>query len=110
MKQAIILALATALTTAGISPANAQTRIRDLQPREDRIISISGVVRRVVGNEFIIDDGTGQVTVDAGPRRDSQINLSEGERVTIVGEYDDYDFDAYRITRANGQVIQIRNR
>jgi hypothetical protein len=26
-----------------------------------------------------------------------------------VGEYDDYDFDAYSITRSNGEVIQIRN-
>ncbi len=109
MKKAILPTLTMALLVTAISEAIAQTRIRDLQPREDRIISISGVVRRVVGNEFIIDDGTGQIIVDSGPRWYREINLSEGERVTIVGEYDDYDFDAYRITRSNGQVIQIRN-
>jgi hypothetical protein len=48
------------------------------------------------------------VIVDAGPRWYRQIDLTAGERVTIVGEYDDEDFDAYRITRDNGEVIQIR--
>ncbi|AXY67934.1 DNA-binding protein [Thermosynechococcus sichuanensis E542] len=71
-------------------------------------VTIRGTVRSVVGNEFILDDGTGQVIVDAGPRWFHQINLQPGETVTVVGKYDDYDFDAFRITRANGEVINIR--
>jgi len=27
--------------------------------------------------------------------------------VTVVGEYDDDDFDAYSISRSSGEVIQI---
>jgi len=96
-----------ALLVTAIPEAIAQIRIRDLQRNSGT--TVSGIVRRIVGNEFILDDGTGQIIVDAGPRWYRQINLSEGERVTVVGEYDDYDFDAYRITRSNGQIIQIRN-
>lgn len=35
--------------------------------------------------------------------------LLAGEQVTVVGEYDDYDFDAFTITRGNGDVLTIRN-
>jgi uncharacterized protein YdeI (BOF family) len=71
-------------------------------------VAVSGVIRSVVGNEFILDDGTGQIIVDAGPRWYHQLNLRQGEQVTVVGEYDDYDFDAFRITYENGEVVQIR--
>ncbi|WP_263975198.1 hypothetical protein [Leptolyngbya sp. 7M] len=86
--------------------AEAQIPIRDLQRNPGT--SISGEIRSVVGNEFILDDGTGQIIVDAGPRWYHQLSLEPGEQVTVVGEYDDYDFDAFRITRSNGEVIQIR--
>ncbi len=97
-------ALAGALSTTVVQ---AQTAIRDLQ-RTAPGITVNGTVRSVVGNEFILDDGTGQLIVDAGPRWYRSIDLSEGEQITVVGEYDDYDFDAYQITRANGEVITIR--
>jgi uncharacterized protein YdeI (BOF family) len=97
-------ALAGALNATVVQ---AQTAIRDLQ-RTAPTLTIAGTVRSVVGNEFILDDGTGQLIVDAGPRWYHSVNLSEGEQVTVVGEYDDYDFDAYRITRANGETITIR--
>jgi hypothetical protein len=96
-----------AVLTHQVQAQTAQTEIRNLQ-RLSPGITIAGVVRSIVGNEFIVDDGTGQVIVDAGPRWYREINLSEGEQVTIVGEYDDYDFDAYRITREDGTVIEIR--
>ncbi|BAU42800.1 hypothetical protein O77CONTIG1_02622 [Leptolyngbya sp. O-77] len=93
----------------GISPqANAQSvPIGNLRGYQG--ITITGTVRSIVGNEFLLSDGTGEIIVDAGPRWYHQINLSQGERVTVVGEYDDYDFDAFRITRQNGEVIVIRN-
>jgi hypothetical protein len=31
-----------------------------------------------------------------------------GEYLTVVGEYDEGEFDAFSITRPNGQVMQIR--
>jgi uncharacterized protein YdeI (BOF family) len=112
MKQIISIALtsAVAVTSAMIAasvPTVAQTSIEELQRQSGTIIS--GTVRSVVGNEFILDDGTGEIIVDAGPRWYHQINLSEGEEVTVTGEYDDYDFDAFSITRSGGEVIQIRS-
>lgn len=92
--------------TLEINPAIAQISIRDLQRNQG--LTISGVIRSVVGNEFILDDGTGQVIVDAGPIWYHQLNLREGERVTVVGKYEGYDFDAFTITRENGEILQIR--
>ncbi|MEG4274395.1 MULTISPECIES: NirD/YgiW/YdeI family stress tolerance protein [unclassified Microcoleus] len=90
--------------------AQAITRIRDLPAKTG--ITISG---RVVGfgeadeNEWIIEDSSGRVRVDAGPRRWRNINLSEGETITVVGEMDDGEFDAFSITKSNGSIIEIRS-
>jgi uncharacterized protein YdeI (BOF family) len=101
-----LFAFVSTATFFGALSAQAQIPIRDLQRNSG--IFISGQIRSVVGNEFILDDGTGQIIVDAGPRWFRQINLTPGERVTVVGKYDDQEFDAFTITRQNGQVIQIR--
>jgi len=108
MQKRIFLLLTAALS--GLLPwgtAIAQTPIRSL--RYGTETTITGTVRSVVGNEFILDDGTGQIIVDAGPRWYQPISIQEGERLSVIGEYDDYDFDAYRITRSNGAVIVIRD-
>ncbi|MEN9226614.1 MAG: hypothetical protein Q6L60_12605 [Thermostichus sp. HHBFW_bins_43] len=107
MRLAFLAALVSVATVMGASVAQAQVSIRDLQRNPG--IAISGVIRSVVGNEFILDDGTGQIIVDAGPLWYHQLNFTPGERVTVVGEYDGGDFDAYTITRGSGEVIQIRN-
>jgi uncharacterized protein YdeI (BOF family) len=99
--------LATSALLASITPASlAQIPINSLT--RTRGISISGTIRSVVGNDFILDDGTGQIIVDAGPQRWHQLNLEEGEQVTVIGDYRDYEFDAFQITRSNGEVLNIR--
>lgn len=100
-----VMFTALGLTAMG-TVVPAQTPIRELQRTTG--ITITGEIRSVVGNEFILDDGTGQLIVDAGPRWYHQLDLRSGEQVTVIGEYDDYDFDAFQITRSNGEVIQIR--
>ncbi|WP_448534672.1 DNA-binding protein [Parathermosynechococcus lividus] len=107
MKSAILTVLLSTTALVGTSIAQAQVPIRNLQRNPG--ISISGVIRSVVGNDFVLDDGTGQIIVDAGPRWYHQLNLTPGERVTVVGKYDDEDFDAYTITRNGGEVIKIRD-
>jgi len=98
------------LVVATSAFAQAITRIRDLPAKTG--ITISG---RVVGfgeadeNEWIIEDSSGRVRVDAGPRRWRNINLSEGETITVVGEMDDGEFDAFSITKSNGSIIEIRS-
>lgn len=107
MKSQITLILASAMLTLGASAIKAQTSIGDLQQNSG--LTIAGTISNVVGNEFILEDGTGEIIVDAGPRWYHQINLTQGEQVTVVGEYDDDDFDAYSITRSNGEEILIRD-
>lgn len=106
MKSTVTIVLTSALLALGAATSSAQTPIRYLQRTSS--MTISGEIRSVVDNEFILDDGTGYIIVSAGPRWYHQIDLRPGERVTVVGEYDDYDFDAFRITRSNGDVIYIR--
>ncbi|MBE9181615.1 DNA-binding protein [Oculatella sp. LEGE 06141] len=106
MQQWIPLLVVVISSFTGLS-ATAQTPIEEL--RRDAGTTISGTVRNVVGNEFILDDGTGQIIVDAGPTWYHQLSIREGEQLTVVGEYDNYDFDAFRITRSNGDVITIRS-
>jgi uncharacterized protein YdeI (BOF family) len=106
MKKILLGLISASVALVGLA-AQAQIPIRDLH--RESSTTIAGVVRSVAGNEFILDDGTGQLIVDGGPRWYHEIDLSEGEKVTVFGEYDDYDFDAYRITRENGEVIMIRN-
>ncbi|MBW4667443.1 MAG: NirD/YgiW/YdeI family stress tolerance protein [Cyanomargarita calcarea GSE-NOS-MK-12-04C] len=85
------------------------TRIADLQ--RPRNIGISGQVQSIVGNKFTLNDGTGQIIVDAGPGRWHQINLNQGEQVTVTGELSKsgQEFNAFNIRRSNGSVIEIRS-
>jgi hypothetical protein len=71
-------------------------------------VSISGTVKSVVGNDFVLEDGTGEVIIDAGPRWYRPLNFSPGERLTVTGEYDDGEFDAFTIRRENGTLIEVR--
>ena len=109
MKSTITTILTSVLLGLGVETGSAQTPIRNLQRSSS--MTIAGEIRSIVGDEFILDDGTGQIIVDVGYHSDYSpypLNLRQGEQVTVVGEYDDYDFDAYRITRSNGDVIHIR--
>jgi len=111
VKQKVFFSLAT-ITALGvlINPVlvQAQNRIGDLRS-SNKGTTISGTVVSVVGNDFILDDGTGQVIVDAGPRWWRQVNLTKNERVTVVGEMDEGEFDAFSIKRADGTTIEIRS-
>jgi len=84
------------------------TKIGDLQ--QPKGTTISGEVVSVVGNNFTLRDGSGEIIVDAGPRWWREINLKPGEKVTVTGEVSKKsgEFDAFSITRANGSTIEIR--
>jgi uncharacterized protein YdeI (BOF family) len=60
-------------------------------------------------NEWQLRTDQGNITVDAGPRWYQRIDLSLGETVTIDGEFDDGEFDAFQIIRADGSVILVRS-
>jgi uncharacterized protein YdeI (BOF family) len=107
MKYLVMAGVSAVIMSVGLSTQAQTVPIGKLQGQ--RGLTVTGTVRSVVGNNFVLSDGTGQIIVDAGPRWYRPVNLSEGEKVSVVGEYDDYDFDAFQITRSNGEVITIRN-
>ncbi len=88
--------------------AQTRTRIGELQQRT-RGTTISGKVVSVVGNDFTLNDGSGEIIVDAGPRYWREIDIKPGEEVTVTGEISKKsgEFDAFSINR-NGSVIEIR--
>lgn len=96
-------ALAVLLSTA---VAVAQTPIGSLASTD--AVTIAGEVAQVFGNTFVLRDGTGEVLVETGPRWFRAYDFVPGERLTVVGELDDDDFDARRFTRADGAVTVIR--
>ncbi|NMG09735.1 DNA-binding protein [Brasilonema sp. UFV-L1] len=95
-------------TLPTLAQAQTSTRISDLRQRANGI-TVSGRVTQTVGNDFILNDGTGQLIVDAGPRWWREINLKSGEQITVTGELGrGGELDAFSITRADGSVIDIR--
>lgn len=74
------------------------TSIGDLRVQDDVLVRIRGRVVNVRDDEFLLRDRTGSVWVDTNRR----VSLNVGERVTVVGDFDDDDFDARRIIRAGG--------
>ena len=76
------------------------TSIADLIPGDDNIQTISGTVVNVFDDEFILEDETGEILVDAFDllERGEDLDLEVGQEVTVVGDLDDGDFDARSIT------------
>lgn len=107
MNHLITVGVSAMIVTASLNTQAQTVPIEQLQRQNG--VTITGTVRSVVGNEFILSDGTGEVIVDAGPRWYHSINVSEGDQVTVVGEYDDDDFDAFQIIRDNGEVFVVRD-
>lgn len=96
----LTIATLLVLTNNGIT----QT-IRDLQRSTT---SISGRIVQIYDEDFILEDSTGQILVEAEDRPLRESNLRIGETVTVTGAYDDdSSFDATSITRTSGEVVQI---
>ncbi|MEM7593535.1 MAG: DUF5666 domain-containing protein [Cyanobacteria bacterium P01_A01_bin.83] len=79
------------------------TNISDLIPGDDNVQTISGTVTSISDDDFILEDSTGEVLVDAEGFLESEgnLDLSVDQEVTVVGDLDDEDFDARSITSAD---------
>lgn len=72
-------------------------------------LAIAGTVTEVFGNAFILRDDTGAALVEAGPEWFRRIEVTPGERLTVIGEPEGHRrFDAYVIVRQNGERIEVR--
>ncbi len=105
MKLLLGIGSAALMTLASASASFAQETIRDL--RSTNTLTLSGEVMRIMGDDFVLDDGTGQILVDAESYAIRQAGLSLGDTVTVTGTYDDHDFEAISITPDGGEIIYI---
>ncbi|MCC5643987.1 DNA-binding protein [Nostoc sp. CHAB 5824] len=103
----VLTALFALLIPFEVEAQKASNQIENLP--NARVTTISGQVTQLLDDEFILNDGKGQIIVEAEPQLGQPINLSVGEQVTVVGNYDDHEFNAHSITRANGETIQIHD-
>ncbi len=111
MKANIVLALAISVISAITTPVLAEdtTNIEDL--RQEETVTISGEVTEIMGddddNKWVVTDYTGSVAVDAGALWQEAIDVSVGDLLTVVGELDEDEFDAFSVILADGTEIEI---
>jgi len=80
---------------------------------DDPIIRISGRVIRFGErdeNEWIVEANGRRYRVDAGPRWWRNLPVSVGDQLTVEGELDDGELDAFWVQLANGETVQLRGR
>lgn len=105
MKPSKILLGVAVATGLGIAiPAIAQTQTNTTRMGSQEI---SGQIVGIRGDEFLLQTSSGQVLVEAEDRPLRRANLAKGESITVTGVYDEEEFEAYTITRPNGDVIQV---
>jgi hypothetical protein len=91
---------------APAAPLPPQIRITDLQRGP---VAIAGEVSGVFGDRFVLDDGSGQVLVEAGRGR-REVDLQRGQRVTVVGEARRHHFEATSLRLPDGRTVELRER
>ncbi len=67
---------------------------------------VSGVVAALCDDELILRDDTSPILVNVDLEKEN-INLFQGEKVTIIGIYNQDELDALQLKRANGEVFTL---
>lgn len=107
MKIALVSTGIAAITLTALAlPGMSQSTIQNL--RNTNTVTLSGeVVRLMDDDDFLLDDGTGQIEVEAETAAIRESNLAEGTTVTVTGYYDDDEFEALTLTPAGGETITV---
>jgi hypothetical protein len=100
--------LATACLLSSLAGPSLAGEVPIAQLRPAGAVTITGEVTAVLGNRFVLNDRSGQVLVDTGPRWYRRHAFTIGERLTVTGEPDEDAFEARRIHRADGATLVIR--
>lgn len=91
--------------------ANAKTSeqivaIINLQP--GKIQQVSGFVEALCDDEFILRDDTSPLVVKVDLKAQN-IQLFQGEELTVIGIYYDEKLEAFEIKKANGTLIKLNS-
>lgn len=105
MQRKLAITLSLTAVLAGATPTIAQTKIRDLQQATS--ITLVGRVTQVYREDFVLEDATGQILVEAEPQSLQQAKLKLGDRVKVVGIYNDDSFAARQIQISDGEIIPV---
>jgi uncharacterized protein YdeI (BOF family) len=107
MNIALISTGITAIALAALAlPGLSQSTIQDL--RSANTVTISGeVVQLTDDDDFLLNDGTGQIEVEAETAAIRASNLAVGTTVTVTGYYDEDEFEALTLTPAGGETITV---
>ena len=106
MKTALFGAgVAVAALVAWAAPGVTQSTIQEL--RSANTVTLSGEVVRLMDDDFVLNDGTGEIEVEAETYAIREAALSVGTTVTVTGQYDDNEFEAVTLTPAGGETITI---
>lgn len=75
--------------------------IAKLQPAD--VVAVKGSVAEIYGNKFILEDDSGRMLVDLGPRGDDRAVVTMGEQVSVQGRFDRGFVAAHVLSRADGR-------
>lgn len=75
--------------------------IARLQPAD--VVAVKGSVAEIYGNKFILEDDSGRMLVDLGPRPDDRAVVTKGEQVSVQGRFDRGFVAAQVLSRADGR-------
>lgn len=78
---------------------------------DDPVIQITGRVVRFGErdeNEWIVEANGRRYRVDAGPRWWRDLPVAIGDQLTVEGEWDDGELDAFWVKLANGETVELR--
>ncbi|ULB44437.1 hypothetical protein H4N54_18640 [Limnospira fusiformis KN01] len=77
-----------------------------IPPVNPEFLTLSGtVISQTEPDSFFFQSDIGPILVDAIPQGEGMVSVIPGEILTIVGNFDDYDFDAYSLTRLDGSAV-----
>lgn len=79
----------------------APVAIAKLQPAD--VIAVKGSVAEIYGNKFILEDDSGRMLIDLGPRGDERAVVTKGEQVSVQGRFDRGFVAAQVLSRADGR-------
>lgn len=76
-------------------------------PTAQGIVTIRGRVAERFGHRWVVDDGTGRILVDGGPRGDDDTLAPLGALVSVQGRFDRGDFHPSFLVDASGTVTPL---
>ena len=93
--------------TALVMPGMTQPQITVEALLSSNTLTLSGKILRLMGDDFLLDDGTGQIEVEAETVAIREAGISVGTTVTVTGHDDESEFETLTLTPSNGATITV---